>query len=76
MNYKKDDYLDYKTYFLKLYGQELDMNSLDKREKNVLEDIESEIECPRCHDTMTLCSDFNSLFYQCYECDFCLYSTK
>ena len=32
--------------------------------------IEQEIECPRCHDTMALCSDFD---YVCEECDFLLY---
>ncbi len=38
--------------------------------------IENEIECPRCHDSMTLCSDFDRLFYSCDGCDFCLYTIK
>jgi len=38
--------------------------------------IEHEIECPRCHDSMDLCSDFDTLFYVCQECDFCLYTIK
>ena len=40
-----------------------------------LEDIriEQEIECPRCHDVMTLHSEFDSLGYLCEECDFSLH---
>jgi hypothetical protein len=38
--------------------------------------LEHEIECPRCHDSMTLCSDFDNLYYICEECDFCLYTIK
>ncbi len=30
--------------------------------------IEQEIECPRCHDVMTLCSEFDRLGYYCEEC--------
>ena len=32
--------------------------------------IEQEIECPRCHDFMTLCSEFDRLGYFCEECKF------
>jgi len=38
--------------------------------------IEHEIECPRCHDTMLLYSQFDNLYYVCEECDFCLYTIK
>ena len=38
--------------------------------------IEHEIECPRCHDTMLLHSQFDNLYYVCDECDFCLYTIK
>lgn len=38
--------------------------------------LEHEIECPRCRDAMTLCSDFDSLYYFCEGCDFCLYTIK
>ena len=38
--------------------------------------IENEIECPRCNDIMTLCSDFDSLYYACESCDFYLYTIK
>ena len=34
--------------------------------------VDQEIECPRCHDVMTLCSDFDKLCYTCEECDFLL----
>ena len=35
--------------------------------------IEQEIECPRCHDIMTLHSEFDRLGYLCEECDFSLH---
>lgn len=38
--------------------------------------IEHEIGCPRCYNVMTLCSDFDSLYYLCEECDFSLYTLK
>ena len=34
--------------------------------------IEYEIECPRCHDVMTLQSEFDKLIYFCEECNFAL----
>ena len=37
-----------------------------------LNDIEQEIECPRCSDIMTLSSDFDRLGYTCQECDLLL----
>ena len=46
------------------------------QEKPVREDIENEIECPRCYDMMTLCSDFDNLYYLCENCEFCLYTIK
>ena len=36
--------------------------------------LENEIECPRCHDVMTLCSDFDFLYYKCEECYLPLYT--
>lgn len=38
--------------------------------------LEHEIDCPRCRDSMTLCSDFDRLYYFCEECDFFLYTIK
>jgi uncharacterized protein (DUF983 family) len=35
--------------------------------------IEQEIECPRCHDVMTLYSEFDRLSYFCEECSFSLH---
>jgi hypothetical protein len=35
--------------------------------------IEQDIECPRCHDRMALCSEFDRFGYVCEECDFLLY---
>jgi hypothetical protein len=34
-------------------------------------DIETEIECPRCYNVMTLCYDFR-LYYFCEECNLSL----
>lgn len=45
-------------------------------EKKVSDTIEHEIGCPRCYNVMTLCSDFDSLYYLCEECDFSLYTLK
>jgi len=44
--------------------------------EKIRREIESEIECPRCYDVMTLCSDFDSLYYVCYKCDFVLYTIR
>ena len=35
-------------------------------------DIETEIECPRCYDIMTLCYHFDRLYYFCEECNLSL----
>jgi hypothetical protein len=45
-------------------------------EGKVGDTIEHEIGCPRCYNVMTLCSDFDSLYYLCEECDFSLYTLK
>lgn len=47
-----------------------------KEEEKQIQFIEQEIECPRCHDSMALCSDFDNLYYVCEECDFSLYTIK
>jgi hypothetical protein len=47
-----------------------------EEQENPVPFLEQEIECPRCHDSMMLCSDFDSLYYVCQECDFCLYTIK
>lgn len=49
---------------------------VEVEEKQQVAGLEHEIECPRCRDSMILCSDFDSLYYFCEECDFCLYTIK
>ena len=44
----------------------------DNRENKMLQDLEQEIECPRCYDIMSLSSDFNGLCYFCQECNLSL----
>lgn len=51
-------------------------NTAIQEEEKQVEFLEHEIECPRCHDSMVLCSDFDNLYYICEECDFCLYTIK
>ena len=45
-------------------------------ERKISDTIEHEIDCPRCYNIMTLCSDFDNLYYLCEECDFSLYTLK
>lgn len=51
-------------------------STAEPEEKQQMQFMEHEIECPRCHDSMELCSDFDNLYYVCEECDFCLYTIK
>jgi hypothetical protein len=50
--------------------------TLEEKKENV--DVEEnlavdyEIECPRCHDLMTMRSGFDKFFYFCEECCFTL----
>jgi hypothetical protein len=44
----------------------------DKGEKKILQNLEQEIECPRCYDIMVLSSNFDSLCYFCQECNLSL----
>jgi DNA-directed RNA polymerase subunit RPC12/RpoP len=39
-------------------------------------ELQLEIECLRCHDTMMLCSDFKDLYYFCEHCGFLLHTQK
>ena len=50
---------------------ELDLQDSEEEER-VIENMEQEIECPRCYDIMTLSSDFDKLGYFCQECDLLL----
>jgi hypothetical protein len=60
----------------KLQSPEIDADlQKEEEEENddqTMKDIEQEIECPRCSDTMTLSSDFDKLGYVCQECDLLL----
>jgi hypothetical protein len=46
------------------------------RKKAKQTDLQAEIECPRCCDTMTLCSDFDRLNYFCEKCSLSLHTQK
>jgi hypothetical protein len=39
----------------------------NKNKTIIHNDIEQEIECPRCHDIMALSSEFDNLSYFCQE---------
>ncbi|HVX03407.1 MAG TPA: hypothetical protein VHA09_09670 [Nitrososphaera sp.] len=59
--------------------EELKVKGLEEEEVVEEENVallEQDIECPRCHGSMVLCSDFDSLYYSCEECDFTLYTIK
>ena len=50
---------------------ELEVQEVEEEDKTI-KDIEQEIECPRCSDTMILSSDFDRLLYYCQECQLSL----
>jgi hypothetical protein len=52
------------------YSPPLQSETADISNKNI--EIENEIECPRCHDIMTLSSEFDRLCFFCDECSFSL----
>jgi hypothetical protein len=51
------------------YDKETEDN---KGERKMLQDLDQEIECPRCYDIMVLSSNFDSLCYFCQECSLSL----
>lgn len=51
----------------KLLSPHLEADLQDSEEKEVMKNVEQEIECPRCSDIMTLSSDFDKLGYICQE---------
>ena len=60
---------------LQVYRQEDDRKQNHKND--IKTELQFEIECPRCFETMALYSSFDSLYYFCDECNFHLYtSTK
>jgi hypothetical protein len=44
----------------------------DENNRIIHDNIEQEIECPRCYDIMALSSDFDRLSYFCRECNLSL----
>ena len=56
-----------------LESPKLELDLVDSEEENgLIENMELEIECPRCYDIMTLSLDFDKLGYFCQECDLLL----
>jgi Zn finger protein HypA/HybF involved in hydrogenase expression len=53
-------------------NSELQKEEEKENEDKIIKDIEQEIECPRCSDTMSLSSNFDKLGYICQECDLLL----
>jgi Zn finger protein HypA/HybF involved in hydrogenase expression len=45
---------------------------LEQKEETVLNELENEIQCPRCNEIMELCSSFDKLMYSCDNCSFIL----
>jgi uncharacterized protein (DUF983 family) len=60
----------------KLILQHQDQHNAEKEEETttipLVPEMDQEIECPRCYETMILSSDFDKLFYCCEECNFSL----
>ena len=49
-------------------------NERKQHEITASTELQFEIECPRCFEIMALCSNFDSLYYFCEECNFHLYT--
>jgi late competence protein required for DNA uptake (superfamily II DNA/RNA helicase) len=47
-------------------------NPIVQKEEPVITELDNEIECPRCDETMELCSSFDALAYFCQNCSFIL----
>ncbi len=60
-------------------GQQLEKPQFDFKVAEVTHEptdsneLENEIECPSCQNDMTLSSAYDSPYYGCDECNFCLY---
>ena len=44
----------------------------EQQEESAPTELDNEIECPRCNDSMELNSKFDSLVYFCDDCNFVL----
>lgn len=51
-----------------LLSPKVESDTQEIKEDKTTNDIEQEIECPRCYDVMALSSDFDKLLYFCQEC--------
>jgi hypothetical protein len=55
-------------------GLQYSMGIVQQNIYNTKTELEFEIECPRCYDSMTLCSDYDGLYYFCEQCGFLLHT--
>ena len=56
-----------------LLSPELEVESQEiEEDEEVMENMEQEMECPRCTDIMTFSSEFDKLLYFCQECELSL----
>ena len=57
-------------------GQELREEGKEEEEEELvvetLQELDHEIECPKCDDVMVLSADFDSICYLCEQCKFSL----
>jgi ribosomal protein S27AE len=42
--------------------------NLNSEKDEIIENIQNEVECPRCSDTMILSSDFDRFLFLCQKC--------
>jgi len=56
----------------KLLSPNQDFSFQSAEEAQAMENVQQEMECPRCSDIMTLSSDFDKLLYFCQECQLSL----
>jgi phage FluMu protein Com len=49
-------------------NQVLETKLVEQKEDVLIEQLNFEIECPRCSDIMELCSEFDHLSYYCGSC--------
>ncbi len=50
----------------------VDASEQEQTQEPALTELDSETECPRCHDVMELQSSFDKLMYSCESCSFLL----
>ena len=55
-----------------LLSPSVDLSLQNAEQNQRVENLQQEMECPRCSDIMTLYSDFDKLLYFCQECQLSL----